>query len=243
MYDYLDRNPHERLKFPSGNLWPLIYANKVNFDAQVLVLVVGTEGGTISNSFQEQHALINQLGERANIPVAVVAFDTDVRIIEEVQYSEGRNRLERISLLTLADRMKALGLSVNNTPTSKAINDEYSSAYHKWQRDNLGNDIVVVDIDMFKISSEGVIEKFYELKRSFKELNEWSPYQVDYNNFRVMSRLANKTNIGFDIVYNRRTKNPWFDDISNLSVFNVDFNRGTPINPVGRVDLETFMTN
>jgi hypothetical protein len=38
----------------------------------------------------------------------------------------------------------------------------------------------------------------------------------------LLSRLARKRNLGFYIVYNHRNKDPFFDDISKLKIFEFD---------------------
>lgn len=41
----------------------------------------------------------------------------------------------------------------------------------------------------------------------------------DFANFKLIARFAQKIGTDFQIVYNRRTKNPYFDDIRRLKRF------------------------
>ncbi|MEL3972091.1 hypothetical protein AAEO50_07355 [Rossellomorea oryzaecorticis] len=243
LYDYLDSNPNPSLKFPKGELWALIYADKEdNFEPRVLALVIGVnETGKIVNNAVETRKLLRQISTRTGLPLVTIVFRTDLPTIEEVDYSVGDNKLMKISLKQLADELKDLGLPLNDLPTSHAINKASSSAYQNWQRENLGNKIVAVDIDMFKVSDQGDLVRFYELKRSFQSFEDWKPYVDDYNNFRALSKLANQTGVEFDIVYNIRTNNPWNDNVQELNVFNVDFSKQTPISEGRRISLSDFM--
>lgn len=243
LYDYLDRNPNLSLKFPKGDLWTLIYADKEeNFEPRVLALVVGVDAaGNGPANVLETKDLLEQISNRTGVPLVTIIFRTDVSNITSVSYALGNEPTSTISLNQLAQNLNNLGLPLNNQITNHAINSASSSAYQNWQRDNLGNRIVAVDIDMFKISVQGDIIKFYELKRSFMSFDRWRPYVDDYNNFRAISRLANLCDVQFEIVYNIRTKNPWNDDVSNLNIFEVDFRNNPPISEGRSISLNDFL--
>lgn len=243
LYDYLENNPNPFLKFPEGNVWALIYADKdKDFEPKVLALVIGTDSmGNEPTNVSETKNLLSQVSHSADVPLVIITFRTDLEQIEEVGYAIGDDAVQQISLIELAGKFKDLGLPVNNRPTNHAINKASSSAYQNWQRNNLGDRIVAVDIDMFKVSEQGRIIKFYELKRSYKSLDEWQPYVDDYNNFESISKLAKICEVQFDIVYNSRTTDPWNDDVENLKVFNVDFSESQPVSDGRYMSLSEFI--
>lgn len=242
MYDYLEQNSNPTLKFPKGDTWALIYADKTNYETKVLVLAVGLKKGELlSNNTYEIRDLLLQLSNRSGVPMVTVIFRTDIDTISEVFFSIGTNKYKKITLLDLAGILKEFRLPVSNYPTEKAINDKSSSAYQNWQRENLGNKIVAVDIDLFKVNANGDILRFYELKRSYYDFSQWVPFKVDYNNFKAMSKLANKVGIEFDIVYNIRTKEPWYDDISRVNIFKVDFDEVVPISVGIQMSIHNFI--
>lgn len=148
-----------------------------------------------------------------------------------------------IPLPELAKKLQSFHWEMNRHPTKKAINSESSSACMNWQRRNLGNRMIAVEIDMFKISRQDVIERFSELKRSYFTLNQWRPFSVDYNNFRVVSKLAQMSDIQFDIVYNRKTKNPCFDDPSQVRVVHVHDDQDIVISDGRCMTIHDFMND
>lgn len=83
------------------------------------------------------------------------------------------------------------GLKMNEMPAQKSINDKSSSPYHDWQRVHMGNSVVVADIDLLRLEN-GVPTEIIELKRSFIDIEKWEPYQKDYRNFCLISKLARK---------------------------------------------------
>ena len=113
------------------------------------------------------------------------------------------------------------GINTHPTKTQKYLNDKTSSAYHKWQREVLGNHITVSDIDLVKVEN-GKVLAIYELKRSIIPIENWQPFKDDYANFRLIEKFANMVNSEFKIVYNRRIKEPFYDDISKLKLFSFD---------------------
>ena len=136
------------------------------------------------------------------------------------------NSFIKQSLQDLKNKFSGYGLPISNSKTDKYLNDKVSSAYHKWQRDQLGRSLVVSDIDLVNIKN-GSLFAFYELKRSYKSLEEWQPHRDDYPNFILLSKLAQKSGLLLRIAYNVRTKNPWYDNISKIKVF--EFKHGNPV--------------
>ena len=94
---------------------------------------------------------------------------------------------------------------------------------------------------MWRVSENNIPTEIFELKRSYIDIESWSPFKQDYNNFRLLSNLALLTNLKFKIIYYVRQKNPWVEDISKIKVFNVNFNRKVPINLWGIYQLNDFI--
>ena len=133
------------------------------------------------------------------------------------------------------------GLPISDSGTDKYLNDKSSSAYHNWQRECLGRDLTVSDIDSWRINEATKPEIIYELKRSYYSLSRWQPFTDDYNNFKLLSNLCNLTSLRFKIVYNVRHKKPFYDDISKLKLFDVDFDKRPPIKEKGIITLDSFL--
>ena len=152
LYDHLDKNPNPSLRFPKGDLWALIYADKEEgFEPKVLALVIGVDGaGNGPVNVAETKCLLEKISFEVDIPLVTIIFRTDVQSITNVNYALGNEPIVTISLNQLAQNLNNLGLPLNNQITSHAISSASSSAYQNWQRANLGNRIVAVDIDMFK---------------------------------------------------------------------------------------------
>lgn len=243
LYDCLDQNPINRLQFPKGEIWPLVYGDKKTFEPIVLVLAVGRKQKNEDLTEVDKHwRLLSEVGKKANVPVCKVEFNTRNPSITKVQFSTVPGNEKVITLEELKKIFKKFNLPVTNAKIDKAINDKSSSAYQNWQRKALGNKIIVTDIDIYKIdTTANAIESFYELKRSYKSLDVWQPYLCDYNNFKLMSKLAKKCGANFHIVYNRRETNPFNDDISLLKVYDVDFSRNKPVTKKGQFLWNDFL--
>jgi hypothetical protein len=121
----------------------------------------------------------------------------------------------------------------------KSINDKSSSPYHDWQRSNMGSSVIATDIDLLRFEGQNPIE-ILELKRSYKALEEWEPYHRDYKNFLLLSKLARKRDLAFYIVYNHRTKSPFYDDISRLKIFEFDHRMTTYCRLMGYRTIQQF---
>lgn len=81
--------------------------------------------------------------------------------------------------------------------------------------------MVVADIDLIRYQRE-MPREIIELKRSYINIEKWEPYKQDYKNFILLSKLAERRQLDFFIVYNHRTKTPFYDDISRLKIFEFD---------------------
>ncbi len=233
-----------RLKFVVGDAWQLVYGDN-NCIPLVLVYASGVQENILNEPLtseeKEGFSLLNILGSRANLPVLFVRFNATASAIEEVKFSDASFNFRTVTMSELSQIFQGFGLPVSNTKTAKYLNDATSSAYHNWQRGSLGQALTVSDIDLWKVDSEGNPLKFYELKRSFIALDRWAPYVDDYRNFKLLHAVAVRAKMEFKILYNLRTKNPWHDDATRLSVFSVNFALAPPITFLGIVPFNEIV--
>lgn len=201
--------------------WILVYADN-QYIPKAIVLAY-------NNFWLRDESIVKltyEIAQRSGIPMIQVLFNSSQNEISSVDIAKYNEPFEKVSLDSLTDVFNGFGLPVNKKATSKAINSAESSAYHSWQRNNLGQNIVVVDIDLMKVNDKDLITVL-ELKRSFYDIDSWSPYTNDYPNFYVLENLCSMSKSNFYIVYNQRlTKPKFFDDASHVSVFS--FNSGRP---------------
>lgn len=230
VYEELIAQNVEDLVWASENAWILLYADYLA-SIKVVAFVSGESTRLSSSSTKvrlnnaENAASI--LAEAANIPFANIHFDDTSSEIDHVSLNT-----KTVNLSDLKEWFSSKGLSVGSGTTGKAINSEVSSAYHSWQRANLGA-IKVSDIDLIRFDDDGEnIKELIELKRSFYSLEDWNPYPADFQNFNVVANLAELISARFTIAYNVRTKTPpILDDPSNLSLFSYSKTSGP--RPIG----------
>lgn len=216
IYDHLGHTPH--YCWTVGNAWILVYGDH-NSDPKLIVFAHG-------KSWLEDKrvlAVVAVLSRWANLPSVRIEFDDSVDEIERVRLHLDAETQQDITLPQLKALFAERGVPVNSDNFAKAINDKESSAYHKWQRASLGN-ITVSDIDLVRIDNRKMVA-ILELKRSFKSLNDWSPYQADYPNFRLINNVCVRAGLGFVIAYNvRHTKPVFHDDPSQIKLYYYDTN-------------------
>jgi hypothetical protein len=198
----------------AGNAWILIYGN-MHSEPVAVALVAGLSWKPQS----EVTSLVGSLSEISGLPFMEIHFDDTIKEIESVGLRRNGSALLETGLEELRAVFSALGLPVRSGGALKAINDASSSAYHNWQRANLGR-ITVSDIDLFRLSGDRRVIEIIELKRSYIGLNKWRPFPADYPNFNLLLSTANLSSVRMTIAYNVRTKNPFFDDPRSISVFN-----------------------
>lgn len=225
IYQYISNNKISRFEFVVGNCWQLVYGNQ-NGDPLLLVLAYAYNDelhqNTIDSEVKKGFERLNQLSQKTELPLVFVGFDQHAESIDSVIVAEDLDKIELLSLRDLASVFKAKGLSVKTSGTSKYLNDKTSSAYHKWQRDQLGNNIVVSDIDLWVIKNE-VPNVILELKRSIIPLERWKPYHDDYANFILLAKLCKIAEVKLFILYNVRQKNPVKDIIDKIKLFPVSY--------------------
>ena len=216
IYDNLGHNPH--YCWTSGNAWILVYGDQDS----VPKLLVFVQGSSWVND-RKVMACVTALSRRTTLPVVHIEFDDAAEAIETVRLHHDDGTDETLSLAQLKALFAARGVPVNANNFAKAINDRESSAYHNWQRASLGR-ITVSDIDLVRVAERNMTT-ILELKRSFKSLNEWSPYPADFPNFRLINNLCVSARLHFMIAYNvRHTKPTFFDDPSQIKLFYYDAN-------------------
>lgn len=223
VYNYLiENNMQHNFFWTSRDKWILVYGDE-NCDPKVVSVVTQ---GDISECLTDKEIntlkVVKNIVKRTNIGMNFIKYNPKDGL-HKVRYWE----LEETELITidmeqLKNRFMAYGLELNTVPTSKDINDKSSSAYHEWQRNNMGSSITVSDIDLIRFIGNDVGE-IIELKRSKDAIEQWKPYEDDYNNYILLSKLAVKANIAFYILYNYRQKRPFYDDISRLKMFEFDY--------------------
>jgi len=246
LYDYLKRRNITKFEFTSKNLWQLVYGDS-RANPKLLVVVSGVKAREIyaEPSAEERKACkrLKQLSSLTKVPMLFIRFTVD-RDVENVYIYNNKNKNFTVMTMDkLAQLYKEFGLPVRKGSTSKYLNDKASSAYHKWQRNSLGKDLSVTDIDLMKIDlTKDAIIEIYELKRSYISLSKWEPYEDDYKNFRLLGNLLSGTGIPLKIVYNvRKTKPNLNDDISKLKIFKVDVTKEKLIEYESTIQLEEFI--
>jgi hypothetical protein len=230
IYEKLTSMGKKNYHWVSENAWILVYGDD-KYIPRVIVLA-------FNNRWVKDSEIIKQtcnIAISANLPMLQICFDEKRESIDSVNVAEFDKTFISLKLQDLTALFLSFGLPVQSGVTAKAINSAESSAYHNWQRNNLGRNIIVADIDLIKVKDDETIVVL-ELKRSFYDLDKWTPYPADYTNFYVLENLCNLSNNKFFIVYNKRiTKPSFFDDPSKISVFS--FNQGRPKNE-GFFDFE-----
>ena len=235
IYESLCKEEGHRFFWVSGNAWMLLYGSS-DAEVKAIVFVSGRSwkprGDIIS--------LIESISHNSGVPLLFVNFDDSAKEIEGVEFRKIGQDFTSLSLEELRDEFSSVGLPVKGGMCGKCVNDSTSSAYHKWQRENLGSSITVSDIDLIRVGENGDPIEAIELKRSFFPLNRWRPYPDDFPNFNVVLSLCEKAEMRFTIAYNvRETKPSFFDDPSRISIFSYP-RRNYPI-MVGEVSLQEFV--
>lgn len=246
LYDYIIKNKINKFEFASSNIWQLVYGDS-NCNPKLLVIVSGVNQANLDSppSDEEKKAAyrIMQLSELTNIPRFFIRFPIDVPMKNINKYDSISKAFKTITMNELANLYLKFGLPINNSSTKKYLNTQYSSAYHNWQRDSLGQNPVISDIDLLSCNMQNEITGIYELKRSFIDINKWNPFPEDYPNFKLLGNLLNRTNIPLKIVYNMRTKSPWNDNIQTLKIFNVNIGQNPMISFDKIISLKNFIDN
>lgn len=234
VYKLLESERAHPFVWVSGNAWMLIYGDQ-NVTPRAMVLVYG-------KSWVIQNEVVNTakaMAAKSELPLFFVSFDDGAQSIDKVEFERPGQARAELTLDQLKDEFQKIGLPVKSGVCGKSVNDATSSAYHKWQRDNLGS-IKVTDIDLVRLNSNGEPAEAIELKRSFYSLDQWNPYSDDYVNFNLLLSVCQKAAMKLTIAYNVRQTKPFFnDDASQLLLFSYS----TPNKPVklGKFSYAVFL--
>lgn len=234
VYNALNAEQSHPFVWVSGNAWMLIYGDQ-NITPRAMVLVYG-------KSWVRQNEVIKTaktIAKNSGLPLFFVNFDDGAQVIDKVGFGRPGQTPTELTLDQLKDEFQKIGLPVKNGVCGKSVNDATSSAYHKWQRDNLGS-IKVTDIDLVRLDLNGEPVEAIELKRSFYSLDQWNPYSDDYVNFNLLLSVCQQAAMKLNIVYNVRQTKPFFnDDASQLLLFAYS----TPNKPVklGKFSYADFL--
>ena len=238
IYDELNKVNHNFI-WVIGNAWLLIYGDKES-NPKVFVLVIGT-------SWEKQPNIINALKDinlKTSIPFFMIKFDdTDGSELNEIGFVSSLEPTKTtITLDELKNKFIKIGLDIKSGECHKYLNDKESSLYHKWQRNELGFNITVTDIDLIRINQDtGKPSEFIELKRSFLNVKKWNPYPDDFANFNLILNTTHTIkNIDFYILYNQRLTKPSFIDKHDpVSIFSYTMNN--PIAIAREISFKDFI--
>jgi len=227
IHDYIVKNNIKNFYFVTGNMWQLIYGDP-NCNPKLLVLASGVKKEeyvqNLNNEEIKAFEILCQIGSKTGLPVLYLKFIQDSDRIEEFIISKDGQSFSIASPDELTEIFSDAGLPIKEGAIKKEINDKASSIYHLWQREHLGENIVVVDIDLIKFNSNNEIEIIFELKRSYISLEKWGPYEKDKNNYILLSKIAQTMAIKLRIIYNVRIKFPIFKDIlPKIKIYNVEY--------------------
>ena len=244
LYEHIKNGDYKQFKFAVGNSWQLVFGDN-NCIPRVLIFAVGVPNNEMNNSLSDidlsAFNLLKNIANKTGLPIRCIRFACDLAEVETVLFSDESLNFSSISMPELSANFGSFGLPVSATQTNKYLNDLTSSAFHKWQRSSLGSALTVSDIDMWKVDENNEPLGIYELKRSYYTLERWAPFPDDYRNFKLISNLCNMAGIGFKIVYNQRTTNPFNDSIENIKRFSVNFNNIPPILNRGIINISDLV--
>lgn len=250
IYDYFNKTSDNRFKFACANQWQIVYGN-LNCQPKLLLAISGLNSTEIETprSLDKEKIIFEPLKEihrLTGIPLILLRFDINKEEINEVfivDYANNQRSLQRIKINDLSSFLEKFDLPIiKNTSTTKYLNDKTSSAFHNWQRANLGAKLQVSNLDLIKFSPSNKISDIYELKRSYYDLNRWEPFPADFNNFKLLWNLCKSSNINLHILYNQKTRNPVDDKIDVLKIYNIPINsQAFGINKGNIIKLQDFI--
>jgi len=245
LYDYLEEHNCKNFYFVKGDMWWLIYGDKESTPKFLVLACAVTEreyqSNIVSPSEERASRCLDFFSSATGLPKLVVRFSVDAEEVDKVKIEQGENTYQEITMKALKEIFmeKGLDIPLKKQTTNKYLNTDTSSAYHVWQRKELGSNITVCDLDLLKWK-KGTPLQIYELKRSIIDLETWEPYEDDYANFVLVSKFAQMAKMDFQIVYNVRVKKPYYDDVSQLKIFDFDHEREPKVKEIGVVNINDF---
>lgn len=243
IYEYLDSCENGKHFFrPARGIWFLVYGNRFYEPVVLTIASANRLGAELTSKERGAMYAARQVAAVGGLPVNFIRFDAD-HSVEQVRYWEPEmHEISVISSAALKRRFCRFGLEMNERTARKAINDKSASPYHIWQRSHMGDTVTVADIDLLRYTDKKPAE-IIELKRSYIKLEKWQPYRQDYKNFILLSKLAVMSGLAFYIVYNRRIKVPFYDDIARLKLFAFDHRARPACRFLGYWTMEQFAEN
>ena len=243
LYGALSERAGDRFVWASGDAWCLVYGD-AGAVPKLAVFVEAVEAERLSASISAERSRVRdaffRLAYGAGIPSLHLRFAAD-RTLGRVAVIGENGEAAELSLEELSLRFLEAGVPIREGPAIKAINLQSSSAYHDWQRAALGGEITVSDLDLLRLGQAEAVTELIEVKRSYIELNRWRPYPQDFNNFRLLARLAEANGVPFTISYHRFSGAPRVDDLSELSFWQVESHREPPVVQLGLFELDRFI--
>lgn len=245
LYRYIREKNLINFKFFSGNIWQLVYGD-IKSNPVLLVLAIGlpdTDKSIIlTPEILDAWNLMKTISEKSKTPLLLVQFSNDLDEIENVNVSTDGKSFRKMTMVEVTELFHNYGLPTSNTPTRKAKNDKESSVYHSWQRQNLGRDLTVSDIDLWKLDEFGNVTTIFELKRSKISIERWQPYKEDYKNFILLIKICKLSGNEFKIAYNYMSPNaPRVEEISRIKVFRLEYTDEVKVIEEGIYLLKDFI--
>lgn len=242
IYNYLKSNHYNNFFWTSSDKWIVVYGNEEQEPKVITVVSEYTdESKGISEKERNVISLVRNMIKNTDIHMNVIRYHAE-EPLESVQYWEqGEKNIKTLTMDSLHGKFIQHGITMNGSVAQKPINSQTSSKYHEWQRANMGRNVTVSDIDLIRFSNN-VVAGIIEFKRSRISLEEWEPYEADFNNFILLSKLAEKVGIHFHIVYNYYTAIPFVDNISRIKVFKFDYRIEKYCKEMGYETIEQFVS-
>lgn len=186
------------------------------------------------------------IAEKANLPLLWIRYSKKTAVLENnsriyICECRGQNmEFENREIREIVDifRRRGVNCALEDKSPQKRKNDSLSSAFHLWQREHLKLGIFS-DLDLVRINNHNEVTEILELKRSLLSLNDWRPFEADYNNFRIVYNLSRLMGgIPFKIIFNTQVSQItnqklyyktfkmksnalYYDIVDTLSVFDV----------------------
>ncbi len=245
LYRYLrEQGLRDPYFWVAGTMWTLLYSNADGTPVTLCFVsrVDREEELTRPSTPEEKRAFrpLRLLARQAKLPLFSLRFVDDGLHPCDHFYFQAYQSGEPARVITSAQLLAwfaECGLEFQRGPAKKELNKKASSAFHVWQREHLGN-VIVIDFDLLRVQNDRV-DTIYELKRSHLSLETWRPFLADKADYLAESRFAQQAGADFRIVYNvRHTEPEFFDDVSRLKVFSLE--QGWPAEELGEYAIEDY---
>ena len=226
-----------------GQSWTFAYSNRAPIRTLAIAFVVAHPAGPMGEVELRRLRAARQIA-RDLASACNASFG-------EIWFAAGRNGFDDLCLdqtslsePKLRDWFADCGLKVKSGHVVKSVNWGMASYFSTWQRDNLGS-IIITDIDLVRTHMpDGTAGVIYELKRSYRSLEDWNPYRTDFPNFDVLSQVASEAGVSFRILYNYYSRGEAgqqrVDDASKVALFSYSSTHQSS-SRLGLVTFEDFV--